>query len=131
MNVQYFILPDIMGLEGTVYQRTCWAENRIWGGTETLTLIITMFYGINVNVKISGKWYITLSVSVCLNFLMLLSSITYQGPSVQGDPVLSVDLGLLGEREVGLEARARPDYQSCHLAFQGVKSSKVTMELKM
>jgi len=49
---------------------------------------------------------------------------------VQGDPVLSVDLGLLGERRVGLEAHAQPDYQSCHLAYQGVISSKVMRELK-
>ena len=43
-----FILTDIMGLEGTVYQRTRWAQNWIWGGTETL-ILNTMFYGMNVN----------------------------------------------------------------------------------
>ena len=34
--------------------------------------------------------------------------LTYRGPGVEGEPVCSVDLRLLGEREVGYEAGAWP-----------------------
>ena len=124
-----FILPDIMGFKRAVNQCSGWAEHCIRGRTEPLKLNITIFYGIHVNVNTKYKKIEpAVSFSLCSTVPVCGSpwfTNTYQGPGVEGDPVLTVHLGLLGQREVGLEACARPDYQSCHLAFQGVKFSKV------